>query len=964
MRQGSAPSTASTGTREKGQNEFDDKGSFILLRRIWYWATLSSIPILKAMNYPVNSSLGGRGGWKNRGAGGRDTGGRASGSAGDGGPGKSAMDNVRGRPHERDEAESTRSRSKSLPGSGRSVSRERSVVSGGTQTPITAWANSLRPDKERGDESREKKARTSATPERPGLGAARRHENEGGGETKETTVVDKEEEGSNASLDFSVGVNEEDLRGGKISQRNEEDDEEMEEEEKYEDALTSQNEGDAVNTLSDALGLTAATPVSKGTNNTPKSASFAGGTNFIQKKLPGSRVRRTTKSPSDPAVVNPYAKATPALKAPQRIREHTHHTYIRVQINLRGEMDPPSAIVKILAAFLNVLQTKDPSACFTKEMNARRQIHTVADFPPDFRDFYDDWSFWEHDVNYFTLPTPLAGNGRAFHGTMCLSSEWEGDRLLDQCVFAIRSIQSKGGTIKASVKELQLLRTSRNLILFGVPSNVHFGAVSTLLRDMMEDILPAMVESDPVRYPEEEYSWVPQFSVNRMYVKNTPFEERDKSDPTPAWAKLPLHIEVDAYHEDYLEEIFKFLAESRMLHQVLGDYVWMLKNVPPNRASHDDKDTMKQALHTHMTIVLSLGRVFLRGLTDPDTEVELKRGLGENGEQKLPVSMTVRKLMMMTKVNGIRLWQFICPTGDGGWCGYYASGKLCETHRTLADAWSRATAAHVRFKCVSRGIEPGDITRFLRNCFSPSAAREGERARYVNGVIVSEQHASMIEIGQKIKSCKWVNRAAVFDSSERRKGTEKNTKAFLDDDSHAYSFKAQQSVGAATADQSVINPETGEHWKEGERERHFAEATKERAHQASQQVEDDGSIASGESEGWERNTVYQFEGMEQVGKVNESDEGNEMDIDGKEVEETNALSKALREALLGSEGIDPDKDNPLWGGDINHLLRAAIDALKTRTPNISRGSQNQFEESNMVEDRQATQKGAAGGRGP
>lgn len=61
----------------------------------------------------------------------------------------------------------------------------------------------------------------------------------------------------------------------------------------------------------------------------------------------------------------------------------------------------------------------------------------------------------------------------------------EGERLLDQCIFSVKSLQSRGATIKASVKELQSLRTSRNIILFGVPSNVHYAAITKLMHSAM-----------------------------------------------------------------------------------------------------------------------------------------------------------------------------------------------------------------------------------------------------------------------------------------------------------------------------------------------------------------------------------------------------------------------------------------------------------------------------------------------
>ena len=130
------------------------------------------------------------------------------------------------------------------------------------------------------------------------------------------------------------------------------------------------------------------------------------------------------------------------------------------------------------------------------------------------------------------------------------------------------------------------------------------------------------------------------------------------------------------------------------------------------------------------------------------------------------------------------------------------------------------------------------------------ACKEGERAKYVNGAIVSEQHVSMLEIGKKIQSCKWVDNGAIFIKTPILKASEAHIKAILDDDSHAYTFTALESVGGDTFAHSLINPATGEAWKEGEKEQHLQNVVAATAPSIGNQ-DDDGSIASGKSEGWE-----------------------------------------------------------------------------------------------------------------
>ena len=715
------------------------------------------------------------------------------------------------------------------------------------------------------------------------------------------------------------------------------------------ETATSGNEG--------ASSLQAALGISPAVESTPRGATFALGTTFPQKKMPGSSAKRVSKT-----VTNPYAKAVPTRPTPIKSTSHDFHTYIRVQINVRGEENTPAAITRVLSALLAVVQTKDPTACFTKELNVRQQIYSEADFPPDFKDFYDSWSHWEHDAGYFLLPAPLSGNGRAYHGTVCLSSSWDGKVLLEQCVFSIRNISSRGATVKVFIKDLQVMRSSRNFILFGVPSNVSYKGVEDLLEQAMYDILPMMVEEDPKRYPPEEFDFVPDFKLSQMYVKNTPFVEREKNDTTPSWARLPLHFEVAVEFEEFLEDILLYMGRKKVIQQIFGDYAYILKNCSPSTAGEVEKTTMKNALRSHMAIVLSLGRVQLRGLENPDEEIKLGRGVDNLGVAKQPVYMTVRKIMRITKVNGIRFWQFICPTPDGGWCGYYACGKMCEAHKLIAEVWARSTSASIRFKCVSRGIEPDSTSKLLRRAFSFEAAREAERARYINGVIVTDHNASLMEVENKIKHCKWVDNAFL---QERNKGEAEHAAAFLTNDPSAFNFQDGDSVrhppsisgttAGDTAILSVINPETGRKWEEGEKEAHMAAAIgavlqKEEA--------DDGSIASDETAGWEPTAgEYRFEGLDSMG----DGEGKDLEIE-EETDSRRELGQQLRQALVASGRVDPGEGLSL-GQDVNELMRAAIAALASSTsPTVSHG-QNGPGEGNTGADHQG-QRMSPGGQGP
>ena len=127
----------------------------------------------------------------------------------------------------------------------------------------------------------------------------------------------------------------------------------------------------------------------------------------------------------------------------------------------------------------------------------------------------------------------------------------------------------------------------------------------------------------------------------------------------------------------------------------------------------------------------------------------------------------------------------------------------------------------------------------MKKSFSMAACKEGERAKYVNGAIVSEQHASMLEID-----------GVIFNKTPISKASEAHVKQFwTTTPMHTYTFTALKSVGGDTFAHSLINPATGEAWKEGEKERHLQNAVVATAPSIGNQ-DNDGSIALDELEGW------------------------------------------------------------------------------------------------------------------
>ena len=48
---------------------------------------------------------------------------------------------------------------------------------------------------------------------------------------------------------------------------------------------------------------------------------------------------------------------------------------------------------------------------------------------------------------------------------------------------------------------------------------------------------------------------VPQFVLERDYIKNMPYAERSDNNGIPFWTRMPFHLECEASEEDHLKQI-------------------------------------------------------------------------------------------------------------------------------------------------------------------------------------------------------------------------------------------------------------------------------------------------------------------------------------------------------------------------------------------------------------------------
>ena len=464
----------------------------------------------------------------------------------------------------------------------------------------------------------------------------------------------------------------------------------------------------------------------KNKNKSTKSASFSSQTKFNQ-KTPGSSVprkRANTSAPEAEVVV-------------------THQFVARVTMKLPKCNSVQQMALTLLHDGLKILQTRDPSACYVKPgHNPTVSARSLAELPREFVDFYDDWSKWEDGIGMWKN-TIREGKFRTVKGSLLIGCNWVPDDLLRKV--SLKMAEGKagsGGSIEFEYKENQVLNTSHNNILFGVPNNIDRASLAKTLRKLMEQAQPKLTAKNPGKYPTAQFGIeIPQFEVRRDWIKNIPWEARDEKEDLPGWAKSALQIEIATEFEYLITACLHYLKRSGIFRDYFGDFTWVSVN-PGRDALAQDKNTLGIMAERHAAVQLCLGRVPLRGLLNADKKVFLHLHPDSKGNARSPVSRSIRQIMQGQKTGGIRQWQCIAMRNDGQYEGFYPNGKGCKDHEAKANEFSGALAAQLRFYCLGKGVTPESVNNLLSKTFSNQACREADGAKYVDGKVVTAGQAS------------------------------------------------------------------------------------------------------------------------------------------------------------------------------------------------------------------------------
>jgi hypothetical protein len=196
--------------------------------------------------------------------------------------------------------------------------------------------------------------------------------------------------------------------------------------------------------------------------------------------------------------------------------------------------------------------------------------------PAKFQKIHAGWMVFDQPIGRFKNDIK-EGRTCTYNISLWLGSELPAKKILKQCTLEWEETRSNGGMIKMAYKRIQSLHTARNLILVEVLTDLDTDALQLVLNDKMEEARKKMVAKTPYKYGP--ITKVPQFILEKDFIKHTPYAKRSDDNDIPFWAKMPSHLEYLRLNEDELEHIFAFMYRTKQFQGLFSEAAFYHQNL-------------------------------------------------------------------------------------------------------------------------------------------------------------------------------------------------------------------------------------------------------------------------------------------------------------------------------------------------------------------------------------------------
>jgi hypothetical protein len=285
---------------------------------------------------------------------------------------------------------------------------------------------------------------------------------------------------------------------------------------------------------------------------------------------------------------------------------------------------------------------------------------------------------------------------------------------------------------------MQVLRTSKKIILVGVPTDVDSESLGCTLRATMEEACITMVNKNPLKFRAIDKT--PRFALSMDFAKNTPYAEHSNDDKILFWAKTPWHLECRESGEGHIKAILSYMYRSGRMACIPGKAAFH-HLYPGSDTTAGECDINAGIVTRHIAMIRLMGRVNLKGLKNPNKPVLLHRFDDEDPtELDKEVNKLVRDVLMREcRTDKTLVWCLVAHSREHEWVGYYRKGVGDNSHQKYAVSWSGSLSAHLRYFLLRRGLNAASINQLIKQSFDYNAIVDAANAVQKDGKVVSRK---------------------------------------------------------------------------------------------------------------------------------------------------------------------------------------------------------------------------------
>jgi hypothetical protein len=462
--------------------------------------------------------------------------------------------------------------------------------------------------------------------------------------------------------------------------------------------------------------------------------------------------------------------------------------------------DVKDLIMELFFMGLDTLRAEDKMVCFLCPNNPSLHAKKRQDMPPKFQRIHAEWTDFDQSFSHFKNDIK-EGHKRTYNVFFWLGSEKPSQMILDSYILEWDKTQPNGGIVKMTYKQVQSLQTAQDLILVGVPTNLDADALQLHLKGKMEDARQKMAAKKSYKYGS--ITKVPEFVLERVFIKHTPYAKWSEEDDIPFWAKMPLHLEYLLKDEDMLEHILAVMYRTKQFQGILGEAAFYHQNSGFDYTA-GDCEIFAGVLMRHIVMVQSTSWVILKGLTKPDRPHIIQQLDDEDPEEvDVEVKRSVCEVMMEKKIQGTKVWVLIVQIPDG--CRLATSTMESGTIFTVLTLLSGQEQYHPIlgsiFYAKHQDFESKGVINLVQGSFNLQAIREAAEAiQDDNGRIKTRCQAALDQVLQRHDQTQlWVDLTLGMtkhqkEEHERQQALQATAKAKTKELDHSYNFKDAHSI--------------------------------------------------------------------------------------------------------------------------------------------------------------------------